>query len=503
MMTSSAHPDENAPLTADDLERPTLERVRAFLDADRDVEADLVLQAWDRTTPDDPGAIPLRTRIAQARMDPVRLVAAADAHLQRASRAPKLRLAKARACYRLGRIEEGLATLASMKIPPGHPLAAERRWWQARLLIRCGRYDDARSKVLPSMTFDGEDAMRTTLRGEIELLEGDLATARTTLAGVLDLEDAPRRARRESAFLLARACDRMGDPDAAFDAAARGHALHQPVFDPDEWDRSADALIETQDASWFDRVPTADRTAASPVLVIGLPRSGTSLLEQVIASHPAAAGVGERQDPFRLVENLEVLASVRAGLPTRDDLGHATDAYLEMQRRCGASETRVVNKALCLERTVGWMSRIIPGLRIIRLERDPRDTLLSIHQHPLSPRIYPWAASLEHLVRIHATFQRLMDHWTRVLPDSILAVDYESLVDDQEATTNRVLDFLGLERDDTCLRFHETRRTVITPSHDQIRRPMNRDGIGRWHRYADRIEPILRAFPPPAPREAT
>ena len=155
----------------------------------------------------------------------------------------------------------------------------------------------------------------------------------------------------------------------------------------------------------------------------------------------------------------------------------------------------MVNKALGLERTLGWMARVLPNSRIVRIDRDPRDNLLSIHQHPLSPKLYPWATSLEHLVRVQAGFTRLMDHWESVLPTPILAMRYESLVDDQEGETARLLHHLGLEADDACLNFHESERAVLTPSHDQVRQPMNRRGIGRWRRYAHHLGPVLAAHP--------
>jgi Flp pilus assembly protein TadD len=491
--------DPAPPLSPSDLDAPTLDRVSALLDARRSIEADLVLRAFDRTVPDAPAASLLRVRVALARRDPVRIAATVAAQLERTPARPDLRLALVRACYVLGRLDDGLAAVQSIRVPPSHPLMPEVRWWHARLLVRARRFDEARAVLLALATQPGAAPLGEAIHGEIEMLEGDLAAARGRLERLVADAAAPVRARRDAAFTLARVCDRLDDPEASFAAAAAAHDLRDTPFDPNAHDREIDAIIARFDAGWFAAAPRSSIWDQRPVLIVGLPRSGTSLLEQIIASHPQAGGVGERQDPFRLIEDLDVLGRLRGGMPAAADLDAEATAYLDMLDACDVRHDRIVNKALGLERTLGWMAMVLPGLRVIRVDRDPRDTLLSIHQHPLSERMYPWAGSLDHLVRVHTGFTRLMDHWTRLLPVPVLSVRYESLVEQQDAETARILEFLGLPPDPACLRFHESDRVVLTPSHDQVRQPMNRDGIGRWRRYARHLSPILDAFPDHAP----
>lgn len=439
----------------------------------------------------------LRVRVAMARVDAVRIAETITAQLQHTPARPDLRIALVQAHYMLGRLDDALTTVQSLRIPPRHPLAAQARWWHARILVRSRRFEEARAVLMALAANPVGRPISESLLGEIEMLEGDLPAARRRLETLLADESAEIRARRESAFTLARVCDRLDDPEAAFAAAAAGHALRPADFDADAYDREIDALIERFDASWFETAPISHLSSEQTVLVVGLPRSGTSLLEQIIASHPQAGGVGERQDPLRLVEDLQRLEAVRDQGPTAEDLDLGGEACLHMHRACGMNLDRVVNKALGLERTLGWMARVLPGTRVIRLDRGPRDGLLSIHQHPLNPKLYPWAASLDHLVRVHAAFTRLMDHWVSVLPGRVLEMRYETLVDDQVGETTRLLEFLGLEPDDACLRFHESTRVVLTPSHDQVRQPMNRRGIGRWRRYAPLLGPVLEAHPDP------
>jgi Flp pilus assembly protein TadD len=487
------------PLSPSDLDAPTLDRVSALLDTGRPVEADLVLRAFDRNAADTPAVSLLRVRTALARRDPVRIADAAAAQLERTPARPDLRLALVRACYVLGRLDDGLAAVQSIRVPPSHPLMPEVRWWHARLLVRARRFDEARAVLLAIARQPGAAPLAEAIDGEIEMLEGDLAAARDRLSRLIADTSAPVRARRDAAFTLARVCDRLDDPDAAFAAAATAHGLRDTAFDPDAFDRETDDLIRRFDVAWFASAPRATIRDERPVFIVGLPRSGTSLLEQIIASHPRAGGVGERQDPFRILEDLAVLDLVRSGNASSDDLDREAEAYLGMLDACGVRRDRIVNKALGLERTLGRLATVLPGMRIIRLDRDPRDTLLSIHQHPLSEQLYPWAGSLDHLVRVQRAFTRLMDHWTEVLPVPVLSVRYESLVDDQAAETERILAFLGLDPDPACLRFHESDRVVLTPSHDQVRQPMNRQGIERWRRYARHLGPVLDAFPAPDP----
>ena len=455
-----------------------------------------MLAAYERLNPDSPPVIPLHLRLAQLREDPVRLIDAIDDQLALTPARPDLRLARARACFATGRLDAGIESIERIGLPPGHPQTGQVALWHSKLLVRSYRFAEARDVISILSAHPATAPLADLQLAEILLLDGELETARRDLERILDREDLPPRIRFEAAFHLARACDRLGDFDAAFDAAARGNTIHPHDFDPDAWDRSADEIIRRWDRETLASGPRSSITDETPVFVVGLPRSGTSLLEQIIASHPRGGGVGERQDPFTLSENLEFLAGRRAdGHPTIEDLDHQADVYRKMPGRLGVQRDRIVNKALGLERILGRVAGMLPGARVIRIDRDPRDTILSIHQHPLNLKKYPWSSRLEDLVRVQATFGRLMDHWASTLPLPVLEVRYESLVDDPKQQIDRMIDFLGLESDPQCFRFHEQERAVLTPSHDQVRRPLNRQGIGRWRSYQHRLGPVLAAFP--------
>jgi len=516
-----------------DLERPTAKRVDELLASSDPIGADLVLRAMiDRDQSDrrnaadrrshplpDDGTDELRMRVATQRGDPVRTIAAADDLLARAPggpRAPEVRLRRAQALHQLGRLQEALdgarsarasATAAGVQksgkgasqsagaVSPATEVSLESQRLEMQVLVRARRLDEARALLRAWASQPPMRLLAELHAGEIALLEGDADAARTQLAPLVASERVPAMVRWSAAFHLVRACERLGDFDGAFAAATAGNALPHPAFDADAFDRSTEAIVARFDARFIAETPVASVKDERPVFVVGLPRSGTSLLEQIIASHPRAGGVGERQQADAIAENLDRLAAVRRGLPTVDDLDREARDYLDMFRACGVDRERVVNKALGLERHLGWLSRVLPGMRVLRIDRDPRDCLLSIHQHPLSPTRHPWTCALGTLVRAHRGFTRLMDHWARTLPVPMLEVRYESLVDRPDEEIERIIRFLGLEPHPACLRFHESVRVVLTPSQDQVREPMNRAGIGRWKRYERHLAPLLAAFP--------
>ena len=489
----SEHPTRNTP-PAFDLDHPTTEAVALLFDSGHPVLADILLRHLDQG---GKAQVPLELRleIMLAREDPIRIGTTARTILARNPNLPALKLTLARCCYRLGQLEQSIEHIGSIKIPAHHPKAALVDWWHARILVRADRLEEAATIAgdlgrTPSMKSASE-----VLLGEIDLLRGDLEPARDRLQGIAFDAESVIPPRYDACFLLARTLDRMGDSDGAFEAARMGNRIHPNDFDPDAWDRATDTIIETFDESAVQAATRSNTTDDSPVFLVGMPRSGTSLLEQILASHPRIGGVGERQEPFLIEEDVKAVQNIREGGPTAEDLDLEARLYLDMQTAMGIDRARVVNKALGLDRVLGTLARVLPGARVIHLERNPRDTILSIHQHNINIRKYPWSRELEHLCCARAAHERLMAHWKSVLPTPILTVDYESVVADPQPQIQRITSFLGIDFDEACLRFHELDRAVITPSHDQVRKPLNSQGIGRWRRYERHLGGVLDPHP--------
>jgi tetratricopeptide (TPR) repeat protein len=230
-------------------------------------------------------------------------------------------------------------------------------------------------------------------------------------------------------------------------------------------------------------------SSAQPVLVVGMPRSGTSLVEQIIASHPAARGAGE------LGFWTESLFA-HAVLICRDVLPESlrkqlAEQYLKVLAEHGGDAGLVVDKAPVNSEYLGFIYSVFPNIRVIYMQRDPIDTCLSCYFQYLSPAL-SYTMDLTDLAHYYRTHHRLMTHWRAVLPPgSLLDVPYEQLVADQELWTRKILQFLGLDWDSRCLEFHSTKRAVLTSSSWQVRQKLYRSSIERWRQYEKFIGPLL------------
>lgn len=245
------------------------------------------------------------------------------------------------------------------------------------------------------------------------------------------------------------------------------------------------------------RLATAGSERA--VFIIGMPRSGTTLAEQILASHPAVFGAGELpfwNDAAAGYSGSEAeRASAVPPLPTL-----AVD-YLRRIVELSGDARRVVDKMPTNYLNVGLIHAALPDARFIHMRRNPADTCLSIFFQNFSIS-HAYANDLEDLAHHYSEYLRLMEHWHATLPPGvILDVSYEGLLDDQETWTRRMLEFIGLPWDSRCLDFHCTDRTVITPSKWQVRQKISKARAGRWRNYERYVGPLLRLLPPSAPAE--
>ena len=225
-----------------------------------------------------------------------------------------------------------------------------------------------------------------------------------------------------------------------------------------------------------------------PVFIIGMPRSGTSLAEQILASHPAVLGAGEIRFWDRAFEKLEAAARTPAQLERA--LPAVAAAYLERLGVPAGGPQRIIDKMPANFLYAGLIHAVFPRARIIHMRREPLDTCLSIYfQNFFNVGVY--ANDLTSLAHYYGEYRRICDYWRSVLPASaFLEVPYEALVEDQEGWSRRMVEFLGLPWDPRCLDFHNTERVVITASRWQVRQPLNSASIGRWRNYATHLAPL-------------
>lgn len=223
-----------------------------------------------------------------------------------------------------------------------------------------------------------------------------------------------------------------------------------------------------------------------PIFVVGVPRSGTTLMEQILASHPAVAGAGELPEVSSFAARCDRLAADHGGYPhgfanvPQDVLTAFAEEYLAQLNRVDSASDRVVDKMPGNLLHVGLIHTLFPNATIIRIRRDPRDVCVSALKNHLD---FP-LCNLRKTARFCLACDRLDDLWNEVLPGCMLNLKYEELVTDLENNVRRLIEHCGLEWDDRCLEFYRTERNVRTPSRWQVRTPAYSSSIGAWKRYA-------------------
>jgi tetratricopeptide (TPR) repeat protein len=293
-------------------------------------------------------------------------------------------------------------------------------------------------------------------------------------------------------FAMGKYCDDVGDFERAFASYSRGNELLKSVADGYEREKRQDLvddLIRVYTPDTLAKVEEGVSASAKPIFVVGMMRSGTSLAEQIIASHPAVHGAGELgfwgEAASRHESNLRQ-APLDAAI--RQELA---EAYLEQLQLIAPHATYVVDKMPANSDRLGLIHSVFPKARFIYMQRDPIDTCLSCYCQQFSPALN-FTLDMSDLVHYYREHRRLFEHWREVLPRGvILEVPYAELVSNQEEWTRKMLDFLGLDWDDACLEFHRTPRAVATASFWQVRQKIYRDSVQRWRNYAKFIGPLL------------
>lgn len=298
-------------------------------------------------------------------------------------------------------------------------------------------------------------------------------------------------------FALGKLREDVARYDAAFTAYANGNQTRAALFALDE--SSADAwLQQTREAFTAELLARCPAPAATgtriPVFVVGMPRSGTSLIEQILDSHPQVHGAGE-------IPDLGTVLTPRAGAPpawpqtvprlAADELRALGAAYLDRVFGRFPGATHVVNKTTLNYRHVGVIRMLLPQARIIHAMRDPMDSCFSCFTHLFDGDNLPYTYDLGTLGRYYIRYATLMRHWAEVLPGAVLDVRYEDLVADTETQVRRMLDYVGLPWDPQCLDFHRNQRVVETASRAQVTRPIYRSSVARWRHFEAHLQPLL------------
>lgn len=307
----------------------------------------------------------------------------------------------------------------------------------------------------------------------------------------------PPQARTHLHFALGGLYDRRAEPASAIEHFQVGNRLHAQAepFDATRFDDRIERILQTFTRDFFAARQGFGHASDRPVFVVGMPRSGTSLVEQIVASHPQAHGAGELDDLRRIVRELPFLTGGASAFPECTADLDSAQAMALAERYLGALDARAPDAARVTDKMpfnmlwLGLVALLLPNARVIYCRREAMDNCLSCYFQIFSQGLR-FAYDLGQLGRVYRQHERLMAHWQQCLPLDMLTVDYEALVADPERQTRRLIEFVDLPWDESCLDFHHTERNVRTASVWQVRQPVYRSSVERWRAYEPWLGPL-------------
>ena len=406
-----------------------------------------------------------------------------------------------------GRLDEALGCWErAVRLAPGDAALHNRR---GLACVDAGRFEAAEASFRQAMDLDPLLPGVCLNLARCRRFDRGGAGVAGRIEGLLERRLPPGPA-ADLHFALAKIRDDRDEVErAAVHLRAANRLVHRTLrFDAARHARAVDALIETFDRALFARHAGGGAPGGHPLFIVGMPRSGTSLVEQILAAHPAVHGAGERHDLDRIARRVRHVAGSPQSYPRCVDAlgpGHAATLgrqYLASGPPLGPGERRVTDKLPANFLHLGLVALLLPEARVVHCRRDPRDLALSIFSQQFAEG-HVWAYALDDIARFHLAYRRLMAHWRAVLPTPLFELDYEELVREPESVCRRLVAFCGLEWDPACLEFHRHRRAVATASNWQVRQPLYRRAVGRWRRYAsclpELVESLERAGVAPSP----
>ena len=305
-------------------------------------------------------------------------------------------------------------------------------------------------------------------------------------------------------FALGKCFDDIGEYNRAFPHFSEGCKMRRTTFkyDATHVSQHFDSIIRVFDKETVEQLQGGGDPSKVPIFVLGMPRSGTTLSEQIIASHPDVYGAGELPDMLRIAQR-EV--GGLKGFPDNilaldhENLAQWGNDFVAGLRQRSANAQHITDKLPDNFRFIGLIHLMLPNAKIIHVSRNPVDTCLSCFTK-LSSRGLEQSYDLVELGKYYVDYERLMNHWHNLLPEgAFLDVQYEDIVADQEAQARRMIDFCGMEWNDACINFHKNKRSVNTASMTQVRRPIYKSSIERWRPYEKFLGPLLDALGDLAP----
>ena len=369
----------------------------------------------------------------------------------------------------------------------------------ADVLERLNRGEESLEQVEISKRID-PDAPWHLLEAKARLKLKQFDKALELLEITIADDGIPSDMRIEAGFVLTKLLDKQGAYDEAWAATQAAHRLGQMPFNRNARITGIEKLKEDFSERNLKLWQRPGHEFERGVFVLGMPRSGTSLMEQILQMHPEVGAVGELSAASVIHHRLQ--RELDSYLPFPKCLIDLLPANIESMQAeytktidmAAAGKTRVINKCLNTYEFLGMLSVIMPGLRAIHIKRHPLDNLLSCHTTNLLASGHTYTSKLEDLALMYQTRQQLAEHWGNVLDIKILELSYEQLTADQENQSRRMLEFLGLEWDPAVLDFHKSTRIPATISYDQVGKKMYTTSVARWRNYEKHLGPLVDAL---------
>ncbi len=430
------------------------------------------------------------------------------AHLERARQLdptrPELYNNAGAALRSMGRLDEALAQFErALALHPGYADAAANAAgvWGARGLARAeeGDIDGAVRALTVAIGLAPANAKyyRHLADIDVDAIVAEHEAALERLAHLPQHDDVQADADFALGTIL-----RARDPQRSFAHFARANAVKrsQQTYDEVETLGAFERIAGTFDRAFLDRHAHRGYPTERPIFIVGMPRSGTTLIEQILASHPLVFGAGELGTFEEIVNAVLADGGTVSPAAMREVRG---EQLYEIGRRYDAAvaamapdaATRVTDKMPSNFRYIGLIRLALPNARVIHAQRDIMDVALSCFTTSFTAEGMAWTGDLAELGRYARGYLRLMAHWHASLrPGEMLDVRYEDLIDDLESEARRIVAYCGLAWDERVLHFHETKRPVRTASLAQVRRPLYRSSIGGWRAFSSQLQPFIDAL---------
>ena len=413
---------------------------------------------------------------------------------------PDSHLLLGNACASAGRYEAAISAYKkTLELAPGHRGAFAGL---GNMLKTVGQYEDAVAAYRAGISQIPDFA-------EAYWSLANLKTFRFEDSEVAAMEDLVEKAGLPSESVV-QLCNALGleyenrqNYDRAFDYFERGNSIRRDTerYDSVELEDFHDRLIEIFGAELFAQHANSGDPDRSPIFIVGLPRSGSTLIEQILASHSQVEGTHELGDLGRMTQRIPKDFDVRAGYPEAlPQLGEAAFAelgayYVSRTRRHRAGRARFVDKNPNNFAHIGLLRLILPNAKIIDARRHPLDSCFGSYKQ-LFAQGQAFTYDMTEVGEYYLQYRRLMNHWHDVLPGFVLEVHYEQVVANLEHEVRRILEYCGLPWEDDCLRFYETDRAVKTASSEQVRQPIYSSSINLWRNYEQHLDELIEVLEP-------